>query len=53
MLTLPFIPARACARPSGMNTFGALLPALAIPITLKLVLATVTVEPTFSLCWWA
>ena len=53
MLTLPFSLASACARASGMNTSEASLPALAMPTTLKLVLATVMVEPTLSFFWVA
>ncbi len=53
MLTLPFRLASVCARASGMNTLEAPLPALTMPTTLKLVLATETVEPTLSFFWVA
>ena len=50
VLTLPLMPARDWAWASGMYTLGGLLPCgtLTIPITLKLVLAMVTVEPMAS-----
>ena len=52
-MTLPVRLASFCARASGMNTSEASLPALAMPTTLKPVLATVTVEPMLSFFWVA